>query len=71
MDKFRDAIESYCQYTADHCCARCVFCVPCKLINKDKTPEEMDDRDIDLLFYAAMHFYDEMGQVLGSVAEKK
>ena len=71
MDKFKNALISYCDYTADHCCAKCAFCVPCKLINKDKTPEEMDDRDIDLLFYAAMHFYDEMGQVLGSVAEEK
>ena len=71
MDAFRNALESYCQYTADNCCAKCAFCVPCKLINKDKTPEEMGDRDIDLLFYAAIHFYDEMGRVLDSVSKEK
>ena len=71
MDTFRKAIEDYCEYTADHCCAKCAFCTPCKLINKDKTPEEMGDRDIDLLFYAAIHFYDEMGRILDSVSKEK
>lgn len=71
MDKFRKAIEGYCEYTADGYCDKCAFRVPCKLINEDKTPSEMGDRDVDLLFYAAMHFYEEMEQVLRSVAEEK
>lgn len=71
MDKFRDALISYCDYTADGCCEKCAFYAPCKLVNKENSPEAMGDRDIELMFYAAMHFYDEMGQVLGSVAEEK
>ena len=71
MDVFRKAIEEYCEFTADNYCERCAFYVPCKFINDGKNPSEMGDRDVDLLFYAAMHFYDEMGQVLSSVAEKK
>ena len=70
MDVFRKSIEQYCEYMADGYCERCAFCVPCKFVNSDKTPKDMGDRDIDLLFYAAMHFYDEMSQVLSSVEKK-
>ena len=71
MDKFRDAVEGYCEYQAQNQCDKCAIHAACHIANPEQTPEGMSDRDIEILFNVATDMYKELVMLLDTIREKE
>ena len=71
MDKFRDAVEGYCEYQAQNQCDKCAIHAACHIANPVQTPEGMSDRDIEILFNVATDMYKELVMLLDTIREKE
>lgn len=67
MDKFREALESYCQFRVEHDCEKCAFGAACGIVHPIKSPGEMSDRELEILFNNAVILWGEMRDVLDAV----
>lgn len=65
MEEFRTSIEGYCQLVVDYDCRTCAFSAACNIAAKDLHPEEMTDREIQIMYNNALSLYAEMGTWLG------
>ena len=71
MNKFRDAVEGYCEFQVQNQCDKCAIHAACNIANPDKTPDEMSDRDIEILFNVATDMYSELVMLLDAIREKE
>lgn len=69
MDKFRSALESYCQFRVEYDCGKCAFHAACNIANAEKNPEDMTDREIEILFNNAVILWGEMHEVLDEIGK--
>ena len=69
MGNIREAIEGYCEHQAHYDCERCALYAACTIANPQAKPENMSNRDIDILFNNATHMCKELEVLIESVEQ--
>jgi hypothetical protein len=70
MDKFREAVEMYCEYGAEHDCNMCAMRASCYIAGRGKRPNNMSDREIEIMFVMATEMWSELKKLLDSIDDK-
>ena len=70
MDKFREALEEYCQFAIEHHCNMCAISAACYIVGRGSDPVDMDDREVEILFKNAADMWLELGQLLDSINDE-
>ena len=70
MDKFREAVEMYCEYGTEHDCNMCAMRAACYIAGRGKSPNNMSDREIEIMFTMAVEMWSEMKKLLDSINDE-